>query len=1239
MLPLLLYLSIATGAPSPAAYIMDADGAETLRLAAGGVAIEGVGELAAVEADADRCRLADAQSGLAVDLRITEYELSDGRAVRYGGWIHNRGDRALRLGTLSAARLEIGARPGGGGVSYEPLAYMDDEWYGSAYWSGPDWTRVGRDWQHTGAEVSSCRTFVAPRAGLARVRGRVRKGDTNGGDGVVAIVRHNGAEAFVAEVEAKDDVGVEHDLTLDLAEGDRVRFVLHRRGGIGYDTTYWDPLIEYIDGPEYQASDGFGDEGSPWTYELERDLSEGTSVPTVRAPDGQFQWRGVPVVTSEAAEVRSRVDTTHGEGRLPCFIYTGERPDASLLMAPVSRGLWSLRAAHAADGTGLLELRCQPPGGSLTLAPGESVPFPDVVLVLTQGEWREARDRVGVTGELPFRLAHDPLGLSGLSSTERAPAPATSLAAHRGPGGATLTWSGRAEEKKTAFVVLRDGRLLASTDRPSYHDPASAEGLSHRYAVASADGYVLSEPSSAWEDATPQWRSDVPARLAHMVEADWEQSDAGAIAERGYDALAGDALEAARRLLRGRGPAADRLRAELGSMDEIMGNTDPRSRYLNARWLRRAAMLSHPLLAGRELLFVKRVPPSYSHLVMQYFGWRARPGGGLFVLEEPGWSLTQRPLLDPAEWRGSVLAPSLSWDAGRVVFSYSSCDPSDPYYRLFELDVATGAAQQLTDGPYEDLMPGYLPQGDVVFVSTRRRGHARCFGAQFGEDWHVYTLHRLHRPKGEVRTLSYHETNEWFPSLLPDGSLSYARWDYVDRHAVLHQNLWRTNPDGTSPVALWGNHTQNPHCSFEAQPVPGSTKLLCTASAHHSITGGSLILIDPKAGYDGPGPMERLTPDVPFPESEAIPSQYYASPWPLSEDLYLCAYSPSPLIMEPAPNEPAALGLYLLDRQGNRELLYREPGIGCANPIPLQPRPAPPVRPTILPADAGDAGTFAMEDVYRGLDGVARGSVRALRVVQVLPKTTPVADDPPIGLAGQEPARAVLGTVPVAEDGSAHFSAPAGVPVLFQALDAEGRAVQTMRSATYLQPGETAMCIGCHEPRDATPAGPLPRALREEPSAITPGPDGTRPFSYPRLVQPILDRHCIDCHGDDEPAGGLPLTGTAEGQWSRSYVSLMEGPVFLREGTNPENAADSLVPRYGAWNPVHRTVPGGRYGSLGSRLLELLEAGHSGAELKDAELRRLALWIDCNGVFYGTYDRDDQRAQLAGEVVPMPQVQ
>jgi hypothetical protein len=471
------------------------------------------------------------------------------------------------------------------------------------------------------------------------------------------------------------------------------------------------------------------------------------------------------------------------------------------------------------------------------------------------------------------------------------------------------------------------------------------------------------------------------------------------------------------------------------------------------------------------------------------------------------------------------------------------------------------------------------------------------------------------------------------------GLILYSRWDYIDRDAVTHQTLWATRPDGTNPMAVWGNATPKPHCTFQIQPIPNSPKIAFTAAAHHSIAAGPIVVVDPDKGSNGQEALTRITPG-PFPEAESmnIPD-YYESPWPLSEKYFLAGYSPWPLVWEPGANLPNALGIYLVDVFGNRELIYRDPVIGSTNPCPLVPRPVPPVLSSALPENAPDQGEVLVSDVYQGLTGIERGTVTEMRVIQIFPKSTPIGGAPPIGLAAEENGRAVLGEVPVEADGSVRVTVPARKPILFQLLDKDGMAVQTMRSLTYLQPGEKVSCVGCHENRMNTPVKGIPRAARRDAAAITPKEFENEPFSYMRVVQPILDAHCIRCHSGAEPKGKKDLTGAPLKGFNTSYWSLCGDTDFAGPNTNPETAAAALVPRFGMRNQVQMTPPGGLYGARGSRLIAMLRKGHNDVELSPEELRRLAQWIDCNAIFYGVNLPEDQVRLLQGERLPMPQLQ
>jgi hypothetical protein len=288
------------------------------------------------------------------------------------------------------------------------------------------------------------------------------------------------------------------------------------------------------------------------------------------------------------------------------------------------------------------------------------------------------------------------------------------------------------------------------------------------------------------------------------------------------------------------------------------------------------------------------------------------------------------------------------------------------------------------------------------------------------------------------------------------------------------------------------------------------------------------------------------------------------------------------------------MGIYLLDAFGNLELLYRDPDISSMYPLPVAPRSKPPEQSSLVRWNGPQEGQFLVQNVYAGLTGIAPGSVKALRVIGVPPKVQPHMNSPQLGVSAEDPGKFVLGTAPVESDGSAYFRAPSGVPVFFQALDKEGLAIQTMRTLTYLQPKQTLSCIGCHESREAAPslAGSV-RAARRAPSRLTPGPSGSWPLRFDQLVQPVLDRYCVDCHRPDgtDPAAALLSLLPAQ-----AYTTLITfGNEDLKKLAFERD--QSLV---------------GQGTAANSKLWKLLtqEAGHGEVHLDSESRQRLATWMD-----------------------------
>ncbi len=660
-----------------------------------------------------------------------------------------------------------------------------------------------------------------------------------------------------------------------------------------------------------------------------------------------------------------------------------------------------------------------------------------------------------------------------------------------------------------------------------------------------------------------------------------------------------------------------------------------------ARWKARRELLENPLLDFDALLFTKRVPGSFNHMSDQYFGWWSRPGGGIYILRDftkgaPKETCITEHFTEP----GSFLRPDLSYDGKKVLFAWcrhypdlaaepNKLDkanvPEDSFYHLFEMNLDGSDLRQITHGKYNDFDGRYLPDGSIVFLSTRR-GHAlqvgprsigetlakadlpeayvRCGGGP-ERPCAVYTLHTINPDGSDLRAISPFEMFEWTPAVAHDGTIVYSRWDYVDRDNMPYMSLWSMHPDGTHSRLVYGNFTKSPHCTFEPRSIPGSNKMILTASGHHAQTMGSLVMLDTTADTEGLVPVRRLTPEVAFPEIEGWPESYFANPWPLSERLHLVAWG-----CERSPNQGTsrsknAMGIYLFDTSGQLELIYRDPSISSMYPIPIRPRKRPPILASTLAQNEDKEGSFLVLDVYRGLDTLRPGDVKALRIVAVPPKTHPTMNLPNLGITNDDPGKCVLGTVPVEEDGSAHFLAPPGVTLFFQALDAQGMAIQTMRSATHVQPGQSLTCIGCHESRHQAPPSKLTLAAARPPSKICPGPEGSWPLRFDQLVQPVLDRKCVGCHNPDgkhQKAAAFDLrAGTAYTSLTQYGTPSLHEHVWAgyRKGASSQGACAA------------------RQSALLAKLME--PKGHHKVVLDAEDLERFVTWMDTYAQRLGSF--------------------
>ncbi|MCL2306254.1 MAG: hypothetical protein FWC43_12995 [Planctomycetaceae bacterium] len=745
--------------------------------------------------------------------------------------------------------------------------------------------------------------------------------------------------------------------------------------------------------------------------------------------------------------------------------------------------------------------------------------------------------------------------------------------------------------------------------------------------------------------------------------------------------------------------------------DRIENSARSENDYFELRNTIRTLVLKNPLLDFDAVLFAKTSPSMFPHMSDQCLSFWHRGNGAICVLKNIKSGNPQLVTLTENWPNGTFFRPELSYDGKKVLFAYAKYDPAvadlpdkvnkdniaeENFFHLFEMEIETGVTRQLTFGKYDDFDGRYLPDGRIVFLSTRKgtaiqtgkldvaamtdanfpNSYVRCGGDNF-RPVAVYTLHSMDADGQSMHQISAFENFEWTPTVLNDGRIAYTRWDYVDRYGGRFISIWGKNPDGTRPTLIYGNYTVVPDIILEPRAIPGSSKLVFVGGAHHSTFGGVLTLLDRNLGTEGTTPIERLTPEILFPETEGWPSHYYAHPHPLSEDYYLLSWSdqklpPHGYVSEEKHNPSNSMGLYYYDRFGNLELLYRDEKISSVNVIPLKSRPLPLSIPSEVDWDGPQEGEFVVQNIYEGLKeyGFTEESqcVKRLRIVATVPKLQPHMNVPSLGVTTEEPAKFVLGTVPVEKDGSAYFRVPSGVPYFFQALDEEGVVIQTMRTLTDLLPGETASCVGCHENREQTPPPQtiLPKALARGPSKITPDPVGSWPLRYSQLVQPVLDQHCVSCHspGSHSSEGREPLVSTLDLTAQNSYESLLTfgggrvkrggglydelglyGDTALRHyHANPGiTQADAI--RFAAMSFIKNgegalkdvayerdiSLPGNATASQ-SRLFSVLNRreepaieAHEGWTLDRESLYRLTVWMDIYAQYQGFYTEEQER--------------
>jgi hypothetical protein len=655
----------------------------------------------------------------------------------------------------------------------------------------------------------------------------------------------------------------------------------------------------------------------------------------------------------------------------------------------------------------------------------------------------------------------------------------------------------------------------------------------------------------------------------------------------------------------------NRLTQLVSTLEQASGTqTERAATELTA--LRREALAANPQVSSHPLLFVVR--PQYRkdhHNTATMFQTGEvntgsfQGGGALKTIDLASGAVTT--LLDVPD--GLARDPDVSFDGQRILFSMRRNREDD--YHIYELNADGSGLRQITFGSgLSDIDPIYLPDGRIAFTSTREPKYCMCNRHIMGN------LFTMEADGSNIQQIGRSTLHEGHAAVLPDGRIIYDRWEYVDRNFGDAQGVWTCNPDGTNHAVYWGNNTNSPGAVLDNRVIPGTDLLLATFSSCHDRPWGALAIVDRRLGLDGRTPVLRTWPASAIElvgqgnyDTFVRVSPKYEDPYPLSDKVFLCSRM---------TGRGEEMGIYLLDTFGNEVLLHVE-APGCFDPMPLGPRPRPPIVPSRIDLTKTE-GYCYVENVYvgTGMETVEPGSVKYLRVVESPEKrffTGPAWDG---GTGQQAPGMAwddfnnkrIIGTAPVEPDGSAFIAVPADTFVYFQLLDERGMMVQSMRSGTIVRPGETLGCVGCHEPRRSTAQWQYScSAWQQGPRPLKPWYGPPRLFSYTAEVQPVFDRHCTSCHDYGQEAGQkLNLAGDLGLVFNTSYTELRTKGLVRVVGAGPFQVQ---TPK--SW------------GSHASRLAKVLRDGHGDPKIDDQvqldpeSFERLVTWIDINAPYYPDY--------------------
>jgi hypothetical protein len=379
---------------------------------------------------------------------------------------------------------------------------------------------------------------------------------------------------------------------------------------------------------------------------------------------------------------------------------------------------------------------------------------------------------------------------------------------------------------------------------------------------------------------------------------------------------------------------------------------------------------------------------------------------------------------------GDVRDVQMSYDGSKLLFSMrgaeiEGADPEDqPTWNIWEYDIASDSLYRLmvsdiTAEDGQDLTPHYLPDGRIVFTSTRQRqakatllDEGKPQYSHLDEDRreHAPVLHIMNSDGSDVRQISSNQSHDFDPAVLEDGRIVFSRWDNMGGRDAI--NLYTVNPDGTDLQILYGAHSHATGTDgatvqfFQPRPLPDGRLMVLVKPVSGTDQGGDLIYIDIENYSDNTeptwinrnslsGPAQTpATGNVVRTDTLPSPGGRFGDFFPLwdgtnralvswnecrlLENAIIVPCTAERLAAPDAQPAPPLYGIYIYDMDRNTQVPVVRPveGIAYTDIVAAQPRRLPAIVfdqqvGAGLDADAAaeDAGIIHIRSVY-DVDGV-----------------------------------------------------------------------------------------------------------------------------------------------------------------------------------------------------------------------------------------------------------------------------